>query len=88
MRYAFASVGRALVVTSVILAIGFGILATSAFDMNASMGLLTAITIGLALAVDFLFLPPLLLWLDGKPAALKLRRSEAETAEVYAPVRS
>ena len=38
-------------VTSVILAIGFGILATSAFDMNASMGLLTAITIGLALAV-------------------------------------
>ncbi len=88
VRYAFSSVGRALVVTSMILAVGFGILATSAFDMNASMGLLTAITIGLALAVDFLFLPPLLLWLDGKPAALKLRRSGAEATEAYAPVRS
>ena len=88
VRYAFSSVGRALVVTSVILAIGFGILATSAFDMNASMGLMTAITIGLALAVDFLFLPPLLLWLDGKPATLKLRRSEPKATEAYATASS
>ena len=88
VRYAFSSVGRALVVTSVILAIGFGILATSAFDMNASMGLLTAITIGLALAVDFLFLPPLLLWLDGKSEALTLRRRAAKTQEAFAPARS
>ena len=88
VRYAFSSVGRALVVTSTILAIGFGILATSAFDMNASMGLMTAITIGLALAVDFLFLPPLLLWLDGKPATLKLRRNEPKPAEAYATAQS
>ncbi len=88
VRYAFSSVGRALVVTSVILAIGFGILATSAFDMNASMGLLTAITIGLALAVDFLFLPPLLLWFDGKSEALTLRRRAAKTQEAFATARS
>ena len=64
IRYAFSSVGRALVVTTVILVIGFLVLSTSAFEMNASMGLLTAITILLALIIDFFTLPPLLLWLD------------------------
>jgi predicted RND superfamily exporter protein len=69
VRYAFSTVGRALVVTSAILAIGFGILATSAFDLNASMGRMTAMTIALALLVDFLFLPPLLMALDAKKCA-------------------
>lgn len=64
VRYAFSSVGRALIVTTVILVVGFMILSTSAFGMNASMGLMTAITILLALVVDFLFLPPLLIMLD------------------------
>ena len=88
VRYAFSSVGRALVVTSVILAVGFSILATSAFGMNASMGLMTALTIGIALAVDFLFLPPLLLWLDGKRDTLTLQKSEPTTSEAYVPVRT
>ncbi len=65
VRYAFSSVGRALVVTTVILVAGFMVLSTSAFEMNASMGLLTSITILLALIIDFFTLPPLLLWLDG-----------------------
>ena len=63
-------------------------MATSAFDMNASMGLLTAITIGLALAVDFLFLPPLLLWIDGKSETLTLQRRAAKTQEAFASTRS
>jgi predicted RND superfamily exporter protein len=33
------------------------------------MGLLTAVTIAVALIVDFLFLPPLLMMLDGKKDA-------------------
>jgi len=65
VRYAFNSVGRALVVTTVILALGFLVLSTSVFLMNASMGLMTAITIVLALIIDFFMLPPLLIWLDG-----------------------
>jgi predicted RND superfamily exporter protein len=65
IRYAFSSVGRALVVTTVILVAGFMILSTSAFLMNASMGLMTAITIAIALIIDFFMLPPLLLLLDG-----------------------
>lgn len=86
VRYSFASVGRALVVTSVILVIGFSILATSAFGMNSSMGIMTAMTIALALIVDFFFLPPLLMWFDGRRESLELTRDQA-TPEAYAPAR-
>jgi hypothetical protein len=65
VRYAFSTVGTALWVTSLVLVIGFGILAMSAFELNAGMGLLTAITIALALVADFLFLPPLLMKFGG-----------------------
>ncbi len=66
VRYAFSTVGTALWVTSLVLIIGFGILAFSHFQLNAGMGLLTAITIGFALLADFLFLPPLLMLFGGK----------------------
>ena len=39
-------------------------LAQSTFKINSAMGLLTAITISIALIVDFLFLPALLMKLD------------------------
>lgn len=66
MRYAFSSVGVAIIVTSIILVAGFLILAQSSFGMNADMGLLTAITIVVALFADFLLLPILLIKLDAK----------------------
>lgn len=62
--YAFASVGRALWITTIVLVAGFMVLAQSSFKINADMGLLTAITIFIALIVDFLFLPALLMKLD------------------------
>jgi predicted RND superfamily exporter protein len=40
------------------------VLAQSSFKVNADTALLTAVTILIALAVDFLFLPPLLMKLD------------------------
>ena len=64
VRYAFSTVGIALWVTSVALVAGFLVLATSSFKLNSGMGLLTAIVIALALIVDFLLLPPLLIKLD------------------------
>jgi predicted RND superfamily exporter protein len=64
VRYAFSTVGMALWVTSLVLIAGFMVLTQSAFKLNADMGLLTAITIGFALAADFLFLPPLLMKVD------------------------
>ena len=64
IRYAFNTVGVALFITTVILTAGFMIIAQSTFLVNANMGLLTAITICIALFVDFLFLPPLLMLVD------------------------
>ena len=66
VRYAFSSVGRALWITTLVLVAGFMVLAQSTFKLNGDMGLLTAVTIAVALIVDFLFLPPLLMMLDGK----------------------
>lgn len=86
VRYAFKSVGVALVVTTIILVAGFMLLAQSAFRVNASMAQLTAIGITLALVVDFLLLPPLLMLFDRKD------RSEhtpmIEEAEDAAPTRA
>ena len=61
IRYAFQTVGRALIANSIILAAGFSFLAFSTFKINVEMGLLTAIAIVIALAFDFLLLPALLL---------------------------
>ena len=65
VRYAFDTVGVALLVTTIVLVCGFLVIAQSNFLVNSQMGLLTAITISIALIVDFLFLPPLLMTVDG-----------------------
>lgn len=65
VRYAFATVGTAMWVTSLILVAGFSVLTFSAFELNAGMGQLAAITIAFALLADFLLLPPLLMKLKG-----------------------
>ncbi len=69
VRYAFANVGQAIVVTSLILIAGFSVLATSDFALNSLMALLTSIAIGMALVADFLLLPALLIKLDSKKTA-------------------
>ena len=66
VRYAFRTVGLALLATSVVLALGFLVLTRSAFTLNADMGLMTAITILFALIADFLLLPTLLMTFDRK----------------------
>ena len=64
IRYAFNSVGVAILVNTLVLAAGFLVLIFSSFKINADMGLLTALAITLALILDFLFLPAILLVLD------------------------
>ncbi|VAW87509.1 Predicted exporter of the RND superfamily [hydrothermal vent metagenome] len=61
VRYAFRDAGMALLTTSMVLVCGFLVLALSSFQLNANMGLLTAIVITFALLADFLLLLPLLL---------------------------
>jgi predicted RND superfamily exporter protein len=66
VRYAFNTVGLALVVTSLVLIAGFIVLTFSAFQLNSNMAFMTAVTIIFALIADFLLLPPLLMALDSK----------------------
>jgi predicted RND superfamily exporter protein len=61
IRYAFETVGTAIVATTLILAAGFALLAASTFKINAEMGLLTALAIVVALVLDFLLLPAILM---------------------------
>lgn len=59
--YTFETVGVAIVSTTVILISGFSVLAFSDFELNLQTGLMSAITIGIALLFDLLLLPALLL---------------------------
>jgi len=76
IHFAFDNVGSALIVTTLVLVIGFCMLTLSDFNLNSMTGALTAITIGIALILDFLILPPLLMIFD-KDAKLE-RMSLAE----------
>ena len=64
VRYAFHTVGKALWTTSAVLIAGFLVLTRSPFELNSAMGLVSAITIAMALFADFLLLPTLLMTLD------------------------
>jgi len=64
VRYAFHTVGKALIITSTVLVVGFLVMSTSSFSMNQSLGLMSAITIMFALTTDLLFLPALLLVIE------------------------
>lgn len=64
IRYAFHTVGVALLITSAILVGGFMVMEFSHFNPSRAMGLLLALTIATALIIDFLLLPPLLLLAD------------------------
>ncbi len=64
VRYSFNTVGTAMWVTTVVLVAGFLVLTFSGYKMNADMGWMSAITIGLALFMDFLLLPTLLMKMD------------------------
>ncbi|MEC9260302.1 MAG: MMPL family transporter, partial [Pseudomonadota bacterium] len=69
VRYAYKTIGQALIVTTTVLTVGFGILSLSSFALNSDMGLLTAIILVGALVIDLLFLPAFLLWLDTERTA-------------------
>ena len=64
VRVAFRTVGNALLTTSIVLVAGFIAISLSSFELNSSMGKLTALVIALALIADFFILPPLLMRVD------------------------
>ena len=60
----FCLVGKALLTTTVVFALGFMVFGVSGIVSNQALGLLTGITVIIALLLDFMFLPPLLMVLD------------------------
>ncbi|GGG08640.1 RND transporter [Dokdonia pacifica] len=64
--YAFETVGKALVTTTIVLVAGFSILSTSPFALNSYMARITLIIILAALIIDFILLPSLLILLSKK----------------------
>jgi len=64
----FRRVGIALTITTVCLVAGFMVLSQSYLSLNKNMGMMTALTIAIALIIDFIFLPALLKVLGPKKA--------------------
>ncbi len=88
VRYAYRNVGVAILVNTVILTAGFLVLTASSFKMNFDMGMLTAIAIVLALILDFLLLPALLVTFDRKTTQKtgEKNMSQLKTASAAAAV--
>lgn len=78
VRYAFSTVGPALWILTLMLVIGFGILALSPFEVNKALGEMTALAIACALIADFFLLPPLLIALDKWSDRRAARRKDLE----------
>jgi len=86
VRYAFSTVGVAIVVTSFILVAGFTVLAQSNFGMNSGMAILTGIAIVMAVVADFLLLPVLLIKLDRRKGdAIKQEKDDANEETKVGP---
>lgn len=81
IRYAFSTVGNALLVTSAVLIGGFMVMQFSHFHPSNNMGMLLAITILMALLVDFLFLPPLLMFLDKNKNTTIIQQATTQPTE-------
>lgn len=86
IRYAFETVGMAVVINTIILAAGFAVLAMSTFKLNADMGLLTALAIVFALVLDFLLLPALLVELSKLTAPKTQSGEKSNEDRDYQPV--
>ena len=81
IKYAFTTVGRALLVTTIVLVSGFAILAQSSFGMNSGMAKMTSIIIVVALIIDFLLLPALLLVFTPEDKEEKLQPQSVSSTE-------
>lgn len=71
VRHAFETVGSAIGITTIVLIAGFLVMSVSHYRMNAEMGVMCAMVIGLAMVVDFFLSPSLLMKFDRPAGKLK-----------------
>jgi hypothetical protein len=65
LAHCFRGVGPAICATTILLVAGFGVMSLSHFGLNSTLGLLTMLTISIALFLDLLLLPSILFLIDG-----------------------
>ncbi len=78
VRYSFKTVGNALWLTTLVTASGFSVLIFSGFQMNTDLGSMTAITIIIALMLDFFLLPTLLIKMEGSSNVSEAKHIESK----------
>ncbi|MEO1030568.1 MAG: MMPL family transporter [Bacteroidota bacterium] len=71
--YAFETVGKALVTTTLVLLAGFAVMSTSSFALNSYMARITVIIILSALIIDFILLPSLLILTSKNKISIKAK---------------
>lgn len=76
IQYVYNMSGMSVLLTTVTLVLGFGVLTFSNFDLNADLGIMSALTIGIASVVDLLLLPALL-YVTDRPRAVAAARAAA-----------
>lgn len=77
IRHTYSVAGLNIVYMTLVLVLGFMVLTLSGFDLNHDLGIMSALTIGIAAAVDLLLLPALLFEIDS--------RREARAAQAVVP---
>ena len=80
--YAFDTVGRALVTTTIVLLAGFIVLSTSSFALNSYMARITSVIIPAALIIDFVLLPSLLILISRKENNVEVSTQNLITQKV------
>lgn len=86
VEFAFATVGVAMLITTVVLAAGFALLVLSPFSPTWGMGALMSLTVILAFIADIILLPLLLLFFDrdDNPSD-ELEKESTEANELASP---
>ncbi|MDE0520986.1 MAG: MMPL family transporter [Boseongicola sp.] len=82
VQSSLSTVGKALFATTVVFALGFLVFGASGMASNQTLGLLLGTTVIIALLADFLFLPPLLIALDGARESTKQIRERLKQEAV------
>lgn len=75
INHVFATVGVAMLVITASLAVGFGTLVFSGFEINRSLGAMTALVILSNLFIDWLMLPPVMRIMENSRARRVQRRA-------------
>jgi hypothetical protein len=87
VRRTLRSAGRAMLVTTIVLAIGFFVLAFSKLTNIRNFGILTGITIIMALLADYLLAPALMVLVSPKKSEARSQKPESRSQKSEVRVR-